>query len=56
MIKIGYKNIQDKWQDKYANWFIKLLKKKYFKNYFFKKFQMSLLKTIFRLMISIYFQ
>ena len=27
MIKIGYKNIQDKWQDKYANWFIKLLKK-----------------------------
>ena len=45
-IKYDYKNIQNKWQDNYAKWFIELNKKKILKKIVFKKFQRIWLKMI----------
>lgn len=38
--------IHNKWEGNYVNWFIKLIKKIYFKKIIFNKFKRSLLNTI----------
>ena len=46
MMKSNYKNVQNKWQADYANWFIELITKNIFQKLVFKKFQKILLKKI----------
>ena len=53
IIKTYYNNVQNKWQEKYANWFIKLIKK-IFQKLHFQEIQNEFIKNNFELMISIY--
>ena len=49
MIKFNYKNVQNKWQENHANWFIELIKKNSF-----QEISKDFIKNDFELMISIY--
>ena len=53
IIKTYYNNVQNKWQEKYANWFIKLIKK-IFQKLHFQEIPNEFIKNNFELMISIY--
>ena len=53
IIKTYYNNVQNKLQEKYANWFIKLIKK-IFQKLHFQEIPNEFIKNNFELMISIY--
>ena len=61
MMKSNYKDIQNKLQEDYANWFIELIKKKYLKKISFQEISKDFIKNDFDLFIYkkevyIYFQ
>ena len=49
MIKFNYKNVQNKWQENHAKWFIELIKKNSF-----QEISKDFIKNKFELIISIY--